>query len=223
MGIIANRLSAIKPSQTIAISAGRAPSPPKARTSSASAPVSPFRHAGSRHRGGDRRHARRRNSIHRPRRHPGIEGGGGPKFKRDNTDYAPSQVSIATGGKQILYNALMASLDEGDEVVIPAPYWVSYPDMVLPAGGTPVIVPCSQENRSFFSPPISKRRSRRKPNGLSSTARRSDRRRLHPRRSETYHRCADAIPMWVMTDDMYEHLVYDDFKFCAGRGRARAL
>ena len=63
------------------------------------------------------------------------------KFRRDNgLDYAPGQVSVASGGKQILYNALMATLNPGDEVVIPAPYWVSYPDMVLLAGGEPVVV-----------------------------------------------------------------------------------
>ena len=66
------------------------------------------------------------------------------KFKRDNDlEYTPSQVSVGTGGKQILYNALMATLNEGDEVVIPAPYWVSYPDMVLLAGGTPVVAEAS--------------------------------------------------------------------------------
>ena len=66
------------------------------------------------------------------------------KFKRENgLDYEPSQVSVGTGGKQILYNALMATLNPGDEVVIPAPYWVSYPDMVLLAGGTPVIAEAS--------------------------------------------------------------------------------
>ena len=68
------------------------------------------------------------------------------KFKRDNgLDYTPSQISISTGGKQVLYNALAATLNPGDEVVIPAPYWVSYPDMVLLAGGTPVTVAASLE------------------------------------------------------------------------------
>ncbi|MDA0342304.1 MAG: aminotransferase class I/II-fold pyridoxal phosphate-dependent enzyme, partial [Proteobacteria bacterium] len=63
------------------------------------------------------------------------------KFKRDNNlDYVPAQITIGTGGKQVLYNALMATLNPGDEVIIPAPYWVSYPDMVLLAEGTPVIV-----------------------------------------------------------------------------------
>ncbi|MGA1234978.1 MAG: aminotransferase class I/II-fold pyridoxal phosphate-dependent enzyme, partial [Lutimaribacter sp.] len=63
------------------------------------------------------------------------------KFKRDNgLDYTPAQISVGTGGKQVLYNALMATLNPSDEVIIPAPYWVSYPDMVLLAGGTPVVV-----------------------------------------------------------------------------------
>ena len=69
------------------------------------------------------------------------------KFKRDNgLDYEPAQVSVGTGGKQILYNALMATLNPSDEVVIPAPYWVSYPDMVLLAGGVPVTVEATLEN-----------------------------------------------------------------------------
>ena len=68
------------------------------------------------------------------------------KFQRENDlAYTPAQVTVSTGGKQVLYNALMATLDAGDEVVIPAPYWVSYPDMVLLAGGTPVVVECPIE------------------------------------------------------------------------------
>ena len=75
------------------------------------------------------------------------------KFKRDNgLDYTPSQVSVGTGGKQILYNALMATMNPGEEVVIPAPYWVSYPDMVLLAGGTPVIAPATLENDFKLTP-----------------------------------------------------------------------
>ena len=69
------------------------------------------------------------------------------KFKRDNSlEYSPAQISIGTGGKQILYNALMATLNPGDEVIIPAPYWVSYPDMVLLAGGIPIVAAASIEN-----------------------------------------------------------------------------
>ena len=75
------------------------------------------------------------------------------KFKRDNSlDYEPSQVSVAGGGKQILYNALMATLNPGDEVIIPAPYWVSYPDMVLLAGGEPVVAQASLEQNFKLSP-----------------------------------------------------------------------
>src|SRR5258708_4472139 len=69
------------------------------------------------------------------------------KFKRENgLDYAPGQIIVGTGGKQVLFNALMATVNEGDEVIIPAPYWVSYPDIVLLCGGTPVAVACPQNN-----------------------------------------------------------------------------
>ena len=75
------------------------------------------------------------------------------KLKRDNAlEYLPNQISVGTGGKQILYNALMATLNPGDEVVIPAPYWVSYPDMVLLAGGEPVVAPATLENNFKLTP-----------------------------------------------------------------------
>ena len=75
------------------------------------------------------------------------------KFKRDNNlEYVTSQVTIGTGGKQVLYNALMATLNEGDEVIIPAPYWVSYPDMVLLAEGTPKIVECPLDKNFILQP-----------------------------------------------------------------------
>src|SRR3954453_329103 len=69
------------------------------------------------------------------------------KFKRENSlDYTPQQITVGTGGKQVLYNALTATVEEGDEVVIPAPFWVSYPDIVELCGGTPVPVSCPQNN-----------------------------------------------------------------------------
>ena len=75
------------------------------------------------------------------------------KFKRDNAlDYTPAQVSVGAGGKQILYNALMATLNPGDEVIIPAPYWVSYPDMVLLAGGTPVVAETQAQTAYKLTP-----------------------------------------------------------------------
>ncbi|RLJ58963.1 aspartate aminotransferase [Litoreibacter meonggei] len=139
------------------------------------------------------------------------------KFKRDNgLDYTPSQVSVGTGGKQILYNALMATLNEGDEVVIPAPYWVSYPDMVLLAGGTPVIAEASlQTNFKLTADQLEAAitdktkwlifNSPSNPTGAGYSwdelKELTDVLMRHPH-------------VWVMSDDMYEHLAYDDFKFC---------
>jgi aspartate aminotransferase len=139
------------------------------------------------------------------------------KFKRDNgLDYAPAQVSIGSGGKQILYNALMATLNPGDEVVIPAPYWVSYPDMVTLAGGTPVIVEAGIETGFKLTPEALEAaitpktrwfifNSPSNPTGAGYSW--DDLKALtdvlmrHPQ-------------VWVMTDDMYEHLAYGDFRFC---------
>jgi len=139
------------------------------------------------------------------------------KFKRDNSlDYSPAQVSVSSGGKQVLYNALMATLNEGDEVVIPAPYWVSYPDMVLLAGGTPVVAEASVQTgykltADQLEAAITPRtkwfifNSPSNPTGAGYTwdqlKELTDVLMRHPH-------------VWVMTDDMYEHLAYDDFKFC---------
>jgi len=139
------------------------------------------------------------------------------KFKRDNgLDYAPSQVSVASGGKQVLFNALMATLDPGDEVVIPAPYWVSYPDMVLLAGGTPVPVAAGPETGYRITPdqleaaitPATKwvlLNSPSNPTGAGyawdELTALTDVLMRHPQ-------------VHILTDDMYEHLVYDDFTFC---------
>ena len=139
------------------------------------------------------------------------------KFLRDNgLEYTPAQVSVGTGGKQILYNALMATLNPGDEVVIPAPYWVSYPDMVLLAGGEPVIAPAGIETGFKLTPEaleaaITPRtkwfifNSPSNPTGAGYTwdelKALTDVLMRHPQ-------------VWVMTDDMYEHLAYDGFEFC---------
>ena len=139
------------------------------------------------------------------------------KFKRDNNlEYVTSQVTIGTGGKQVLYNALMATLNEGDEVIIPAPYWVSYPDMVLLAEGTPKIVECPLDKNFILQPEDLERaitpktkwiilNSPSNPTGSGYTW-------------DDMKKITDVLirhpNIWVMTDDMYEHLVYDDFKFC---------
>ncbi len=138
------------------------------------------------------------------------------KFARDNgLTYKPEQITVGTGGKQVLYNALMATLNPGDEVVIPAPFWVSYPDMTLLAEGEPVVVPCSQ-NAGFKLQPedleqaITKKtkwlilNSPSNPTGAAYSA--SELKALaevllkHPQ-------------VHVMVDDMYEKLVYDGFAF----------
>ncbi len=139
------------------------------------------------------------------------------KFKRDNKlDYKPAQVSVGTGGKQILYNAFMATLNPGDEVVIPAPYWVSYPDMVLLAGGEPVFVEAGMdtgykitgEQLEAAITPKTKWfifNSPSNPTGAGYTWAElkalTDVLLRHPH-------------VLVMTDDMYEHLVFGDYKFC---------
>ncbi|MGL6208413.1 MAG: pyridoxal phosphate-dependent aminotransferase [Paracoccaceae bacterium] len=138
------------------------------------------------------------------------------KFLRENgLTYTPSQVTVGTGGKQILYNALMATCNPGDEVIIPAPYWVSYPDMVLLAGGTPVTVVAGIETEFKITPAqleaaITPRtkwfifNSPSNPTGAGYT------------RDELRGLCDVLLrhpQVWVMTDDMYEHLVFDDFVF----------
>jgi aspartate aminotransferase len=139
------------------------------------------------------------------------------KFKRDNgLDYTPSQVSVGTGGKQILYNALMATMNPGEEVVITAPYWVSYPDMVLLAGGTPVIAPATLENNFKLTPEALEEaitpktkwfifNSPSNPTGAGYS--RDELKALTDVLMRHPH-------VWVMTDDMYEHLAYDGFEFC---------
>ncbi|QXI63612.1 Aspartate aminotransferase [Paracoccus marcusii] len=139
------------------------------------------------------------------------------KFARENgLDYAPAQITVGTGGKQILYNALMATLDDGDEVIVPAPYWVSYPDMVLLAGGTPVVVECDQASGFRLTPdaleaaitPRTKWLILNSPSNPSGAG--YDRAQMaalcdvllrHPQ-------------VWVLADDIYEHLVFDGFEFC---------
>jgi len=138
------------------------------------------------------------------------------KFKRENSlDYKPSQIIVSTGGKQVLFNALLATINPGDEVIIPAPYWVSYPDMVLLAGGEPVAVPTRMEDGFKMKPEALERaitprtkwiifNSPSNPTGAAYT------------RAEL-KTVTDVLVrhphVWVMADDMYEHLVYDDFEF----------
>ncbi len=138
------------------------------------------------------------------------------KFRRDNgLNYEPNQITVNNGGKQTIYNALIATLNPGDEVIIPTPYWVSYPDMVLLAGGTPVFAEATMENNFKLQPEALEAaitdktkwvilNSPSNPSGAAYNAAEmkalTDVLLRHPH-------------VWVMVDDMYEHIVYDDFEF----------
>ena len=139
------------------------------------------------------------------------------KFKAENNlDYTPDQVVVSTGGKQVLYNALMATVNPGDEVIVPAPYWVSYPDMVMLAGGVPVVVVGEMDTGYKITPealeaaitprtkwlifnspsnPTGAGYSREELKGLTDVLMK------HPH-------------VWIMSDDMYEHIAYAPFEFC---------
>lgn len=138
------------------------------------------------------------------------------KFARENgLTYKPSQVHVAPGGKPVIYNALVATLNPGDEVIVPAPYWVSYPEMVLMAGGEPVIAACGPNTHYKLTPEaleavITPRtkwiilNSPSNPTGAAYT-------------KDELQGLADVLlrhpHVWILTDDMYEHLVYDDFDY----------
>jgi aspartate aminotransferase len=137
------------------------------------------------------------------------------KFKRDSgIDYKPEEVIVSTGGKQVIYNAMIATVNPGDEVIIPSPCWVSYPDIVALAEGTPVIIPCGQNNNfklraEDLEAVITPRtkwfllNSPCNPTGAAYSA------------AELRPICDVLLrhpDVWIFTDDIYEKLTYDDFK-----------
>ena len=138
------------------------------------------------------------------------------KFKRENElTYKPNQIIVGTGGKQVLYNALMATINPGDEVIIPAPYWVSYPEMVALAGGesVPVVCPASSgfklraaDLEKAITPKTKWIILNSPSNPTGAAYSRAELKAITDVLVKHPH-------VWVMTDDMYEHLVYDDFKF----------
>ncbi len=138
------------------------------------------------------------------------------KFARENgLTYKPSQINVSPGGKPVIYNAMVATLSPGDEVIIPTPYWVSYPDMVFLAGGEPVFVATTAEQNFLLSPddleaaitPRTKWLILNSPSNPSGAAYTRD----------ALKAIADVLlrhpHVWVLTDDMYEHLIYGDFEF----------
>ncbi|MGF1619186.1 MAG: pyridoxal phosphate-dependent aminotransferase [Rhodomicrobiaceae bacterium] len=138
------------------------------------------------------------------------------KFERENgLSYKPGQIIVAPGGKKVIFNAMMATLNPGDEVVIPAPYWVSYPDIVQLVGGTPVIATTTLEDNFKLRPealeaaitPKTKWLIFNHPSNPTGSAYSRDELKAL---TDVLMRHPDV---WVLTDDMYEHLVYDDYEF----------
>jgi len=138
------------------------------------------------------------------------------KFKRENNlEYSTNEITVGTGGKQVIYNALMATLNKGDEVIIPAPYWVSYPDMVLLAGGNPKIIKCNENDGFKLTPKNLKKAITKKtkwlilnspsnPTGASYT-------------KEEIEALSEVLiknkNVHILSDDIYEHITYDNFNF----------
>ncbi|MEH3103000.1 MAG: pyridoxal phosphate-dependent aminotransferase [Sphingomonas phyllosphaerae] len=138
------------------------------------------------------------------------------KFKRDNgLDYTPAQISVNVGGKHTLFNALVATLDAGDEVIVPAPYWVSYPDVVQFAGAIPVIVAAGADVGYKLTPamleaaitPKTKWLILNSPSNPTGAAYTVDELKALGAVLERHPH------VWIFADDMYEHIVYDDFRF----------
>jgi aspartate aminotransferase len=138
------------------------------------------------------------------------------KFKRENNlDYAIDQITVACGGKHIIFNAMMATLNPGDEVIIPAPYWVSYPDIVLLMGGAPVVPVAGMDQGFKITPaqldaaitPKTKWLILNSPSNPSGAAYSRDELKALASVLMKYSH------VWVLTDDIYEHLVYDGFDF----------
>ncbi len=217
MSIIARRMAAIKPSPTIAVSnlarelkaAGRDVIGLGAGEPDFNTPDSIKEAAIAAIRAGQTKYTAVDGT-------PELKAAVAAKFARENgLEFDVGEISVGAGGKQIIYNALMASLDPGDEVLIPAPYWVSYPDMVLLAGGTPVFVSCPDQTGFKLRPedleeaitPRTKWLILNSPNNPTGAAYSAAELRAltdvllrHPQ-------------VWLLTDDIYEHLVYDGFRF----------
>jgi len=138
------------------------------------------------------------------------------KFKKENNlDYLQEQISVGTGGKQIIFNAILATVNPGDEVIIPAPYWVSYPDIVLLAGGTPKIVKCSEKNNFKITPSELEKSITDKTKWIIINS------PSNPTGSGYTQKELKALGevlkknknVFILSDDIYEHITYDDFEF----------
>jgi len=138
------------------------------------------------------------------------------KFKRENNlEYSTNEITVGTGGKQVIYNALMATLNKGDEVIIPAPYWVSYPDMVLLAGGNPKIVKCNENDGFKLTPKNLKKAITKKTKWLILNSPSNPTGASYSR--EEIEALSEVLiknkNVHILSDDIYEHITYDNFSF----------
>ena len=138
------------------------------------------------------------------------------KFKRENNlSYEINQITVGTGGKQVLYNAFMATINNGDEVIIPAPYWVSYPDIILLAGGKPKIVKCDEKDNFKLTPLKLKKAITKKTKWiiLNSPSNPTGSSYSKSEIKELAKILKKNKKIYILSDDIYEHITYDDFEF----------
>ena len=138
------------------------------------------------------------------------------KFKRENNlEYSADEITVGTGGKQVIYNAFMATLNKGDEVIIPAPFWVSYPDMVLLAGGNPKIVKCNENDGFKLTPTNLKKAITKKTKWLILNSPSNPTGASY--KKEEIEALAEVLiknkNVHILSDDIYEHITYDNFNF----------
>ena len=138
------------------------------------------------------------------------------KFKEENNlDYRIDQITVGTGGKQVIYNAMMATLNEGDEVIIPAPYWVSYPDIVLLAGGTPIILECNEKQGFKINPSELEKSITKKTKWIILNSPSNPTGACYSK--EEIKEIGEVLEkhphVFILSDDIYEHVTYGNFKF----------
>ncbi|RPH02633.1 MAG: pyridoxal phosphate-dependent aminotransferase [Candidatus Pelagibacter sp. TMED153] len=138
------------------------------------------------------------------------------KFKRENNlDYQVDEITVGTGGKQVIYNAMMATLNEGDEVVVPAPYWVSYPDIVLLAGGIPIILECNEKQGFKIDPQELEKSITKKTKWIILNSPSNPTGACYSEKdiNEIAKVLKKNPHVYILSDDIYEHVIYEGFKF----------
>jgi aspartate aminotransferase len=217
MAFLASRLSAVKPSPTMAITALAAELKAKGRDVIGLAAGEPdFDTPEHVKKAAVEALARGETKYTAAEGSPELRKAVAEKFKRENgLEYAPNQIIIGCGGKHVIFNALAATLDAGDEVVIPAPYWVSYPDMVLLMGGKPVIIEAGENNAFKIRPEQLDKAITSKTKWLILNSPSNPTGAAYSK--DELRALADVLlkhpHVWLLTDDIYEHLVYDGFQF----------